>query len=163
MAVHDFSDLTIGLCGLLELPMPSLEPNEAGTVGFTVVYDGARIGFVQAEGGDAADLLMLVELGPVPPEKELEVLRGLMDANYVMRAGGAPAFTRHPHTQDIVLRYSFKYAEVDVDRLVDSLATAADAVVNWREAHFTLPPPSDGIEFFEPRSSGAGFGDVKFA
>ena len=133
MEVANFEEFCNSLCTLLGLPPPSLEPDANGIVGFTVTYRDTRIGFMEVERANGAGLGMIVEFGPPPLENELNALRTLLDANFLLLGAGAPSFARNPLIGEITLNYSYLLSEVDVHGVCRSISAAADAVANWKE------------------------------
>ena len=141
MAVVSFDDFCHSICGLIGVEPPSLEPEPDGTVGFTVTYHDASVGFMKADREGEEGLLMMVEFGIPPPEKESDILRVLMDANFRMTGVGTPAFTRNPDTGEIALHYGFLLSQVDVQNVYQGIATAAETVAHWRSNYFLDEPP----------------------
>jgi hypothetical protein len=145
MAVSSFEDFCASLSGLMGVDPPPLQPDDMGAVGFTVIYRDARIGFMRADFGADPGLLMMVEFGAPPPEQELQILRHLLDANFLMGGMGAPAFERDPATGEISLRHSFLLSQVSVQGVFQDIADAAEAVANWRESHFLEAPAAHAV------------------
>jgi hypothetical protein len=136
MPAANFDDFCTSLCTLIGVPPPVLEPDANGVIAFTVIHRDARIAFVDRARGNQPGVLMIVEFGAAPPEKELEILRGLMEANFLMTGVGAPAFVLNPLTREISFHQSYLLSEVDVPAVYQGLATAANAVHEWNEDHF---------------------------
>jgi hypothetical protein len=136
MSMASFEDVCTSLCELIGVEPPLLQPDAMGAVGFTVTYRQAVVAFEQAQFGSDAGLVMTVEFGAPPPEQELEVLRHLLDANFLMGGAGAPAFERDPASGRISLRRSLLLSQVAVQDLYGDIAEAAEAVAQWRDAHF---------------------------
>ena len=142
MPVTSFDDFCASICDLIGVDPPPLEADANGVVGFTVTHREARIAFVERERGNQPGVLRIVEFGAAPAEKELQVLRGLMEANYLMTGVGAPAFVLNPVTGEISFHESFLLSEVDVQAVYQSIATAADAVDEWKKTHFVDASPT---------------------
>jgi hypothetical protein len=144
MALQSFEDFCTSLCAVLGVDAPPLDPDMYGDVGFTVTYRGAHIGFTQSGHGEARAALMSVTFGLPPPDKEAEILRALMEANYLMARFGAPAFMRNPVTGEISLHYCMQLSQVDIPTVYSSIAHAAEAVAEWNKGHFLERRPSLG-------------------
>jgi hypothetical protein len=144
MAVESFEDFCVSTCHLMSVEVPPLEPDESGMVGFHVTCRGANVAFMKGENDGEPALRMIVEFGPPPPEKELEILRGLMDANFLMGGMGAPAFVRNPSTGEVLLQHSLRLSQVDVQDVCCGIENAVDAVAKWKTTHFFDEPVSYG-------------------
>lgn len=140
MSAASFEDFCSSLCELIDVVPPALVPDAHGTTGFTVVYREATIGFVKDERGAQPGLLMVVALGAPPPDRELDVLRRLMDGNFAMLGVESPAFARNPSTGQLWLCHAFQLAQLDVQRIFQRISAVADMVDNWK-AHYFLDEP----------------------
>jgi|JI10StandDraft_1071094.scaffolds.fasta_scaffold100976_2 hypothetical protein len=152
MASSSFEDFCTSLCELIGVMPPALEPDAHGTTGFTVVYREATIGFVKDERAAQAGLLMVVELGAPPPDRELDVLRRLLDGNFTMLGVGSPTFARNPSMGHLWLCHTFQLAQLDVQRIFQGISAAADVVDSWKSHHFLDEPlpqarPGTGFDF----------------
>ncbi len=156
MASSSFEDFCTSLCALIGVLPPGLAPDAHGVTGFTVVYREAAIGFVKDERGEQAGLLIVVELGAPPPDRELDVLRRLMDGNFTMLGVDSPAFARNPSTGHLWLCQSFQLAQLDVQRIFHGISAAADVVDSWKLHHFLDEPPPQA-------RPGTGFDFTRYA
>lgn len=156
MAASSFEDFCTSLCDLIGVVPPVLAPDAHGVTGFTVVYREATIGFVKDERSAQAGLLMVVELGAPPPDKELDILRRLMDGNFTMLGVDSPAFARNPTTGHLWLCHTFQLAQLDVQQIFQGISTAADVVDGWR-THYFLDEP------LPQTPAGSGFDLMRYA
>lgn len=136
MPIASFEDFSQSMCELLAIEPPPMESNSDGDTGFVVNYQGVDISFIKGRQNQEADLLMVIDFGIPPADKEADVLKDVMEANCVMRGVGAPCFMRHPADGMIALRYSFLCQQVDVRHVYEAIVAAADAVESWREQYF---------------------------
>jgi hypothetical protein len=132
MAVSSFNDFCTSLCGLVDVEPPPLAPDEKGIVGFTITCDGANVSFIAGEYGGHPAMLMAVVFGVPPEGREAEVLRSLMDANYMMTGMVPPAFVRNPADGTISLHQSYLLSQVEVESIYRGVSNAAAAVETWR-------------------------------
>jgi hypothetical protein len=136
MAVASFEDFCVELCGLMGAPVPELEPSPSGIIGFTVNYRDTVIGFMKPAETMEPGVLMLVQLGAAPRERQLEVLRILMEANFLMWGVCAPHYALNPATGAISLHYAFTVSQASAQSIFQSVLRSADIVQNWRETYF---------------------------
>jgi hypothetical protein len=125
---------------MLGVEPPSLQPDANGIVGFTIVHQGARVELVEREWAGQPGMLMLVELGRLPADGELEILRGLMEANFLMSGLEGAAFALDPCTGEVSFRESFALSRLDAHALYRSIEAAAGAVQQWKEEAFLEAP-----------------------
>ena len=133
MAVMNFDDLCTSLCSLAGVAAPSLEPDENGLVGFTLNRDGVDIGFVQGESGGEPGMLMIVDFGTPKDGSKQEVLRELLETNFLISGVGAPAFVRNPFTGAIALHQSCLLSQAHVEELYQVSVRASDAAIRWKD------------------------------
>lgn len=133
MPAATFKDFCLMLCSLIDVTPPHLTPDSRGVVGFTVDCQGASVNFMEGEYGGEPGLLMSVMFGAPPADQELEVLRSLLDANFLLAGMMAPAFVRNPSTGEIALHQSYLLSQVDVQSIYRGIANAAGAVQAWRQ------------------------------
>lgn len=131
MSLSPFEAFCEELCELLHQPVPRLHPDPNGQLAFTVVADGVPVSFYQGRPHEGAEVLMLVDFGDYPREREGDFLRNLMEANAVMRGPGSPAYGVHPSTGTIVLRATYTEHEMNAQRAAATLVAAVRAVQAW--------------------------------
>ncbi len=152
MPAATFKDFCLMLCSLIDVTPPDLTPDAQGVVGFTVDCQGASVNFMEGEYGSEPGLLMSVMFGAPPADQELEVLRSLMDANFLLAGMMAPAFVRNPATGEIALHQSYLLSQVDVQGIYQGIANAAAAVEAWREDPMLLSsqlPDTQAVREFD--------------
>ena len=133
MPSHHFHDFCERLCECLGQRAPELASGEAQPPAFTVEVRGVPIGFMQANATDEAHGVLMVDYGPLPPERQGELLLSLMHANFLMLGARAPAFGLDPASGHVVCHAGFAVSQADAARFAASLAPLAEGVLRRRE------------------------------
>lgn len=136
MPATDFADFCGSLCEVVGAMPPALSPDEHGVVGFTVSYDGVKIGFAQAELGGETGVTMVAQFGAIDEAHELRMLRQLLDTNFMLSGICAPAFVRNPVTGEIALHQSWLLSLVNVPEVFEAVGRMASTVTRWKQGAF---------------------------
>jgi hypothetical protein len=136
MAVASFEVFCADLCALMGVPAPPLEPSPAGVIGFTVEYRGAKVAFIKPDETREPGILMMVTFGTPPAEIEADVLRVLMEGNFLMMGMNAPVYARHPLTSEISLHHNFPLLQTDVHTIAAAIENAAEMAQIWARSYF---------------------------
>ncbi len=150
MPFTDFTDFCASLCTLIGVEPEPLVPDEDGIVGFTANCDGVDIGFMEAHSGDEPGVVMMADFGNADEATELEVLRELLNTNFLLSGIAAPAFVRNPITGELAFHQSWLLSQVSAQDAYERMANAADVVHRWKAGTLLSPRAMPG--------SGAGQG-----
>lgn len=144
MAVASFEVFCSHLCALIGAPVPTLEPGPTGVVAFTVCYRDATVGFIKPDDTMEPGVLMMVVFGAPPEDIEDDVLRVVLDSNFLMLGMDAPMFARNPATREISLHRSFTLLQADVHTILNAVVQAAEMAANWKRTYFLGVPLEEG-------------------
>jgi hypothetical protein len=125
--------LAAQLCAMIDVAPPQLDADDDGIVAFSASLRGVDATFTHDTSSRPDEARIHVFFGHVPEHKELEALRELLNANYLMQQAGAPSFSRNPDTGELVLQYVYPLEEASGENLWAGLQTIIDRVLRWRE------------------------------
>ena len=135
MSMEHFEDFCARLCRHMGVAPPALAPGPRGIVAFTVAHGGASVCFALGQHSDPG-VVIVVELGTVPPDCELAVLRALMDANLMMLDVKCASFGRNALTGVVSMHRPLSLPVGDIEAVVRHITGAADAVAAWQNNCF---------------------------
>lgn len=137
-----------GLCALLHVDAPRLEPGAQGLLAFTLKLQDTAVTVLQRNQADEDIAFVVVELGALPPELELAGLRQLMEANLALLGRDAPCFSRHQGSQTILLQWHFTVTTATPEALHAGLLHATALTADWLDlAREGLPRPTAQTAF----------------
>jgi len=133
MASADFHHLCAELCERLGVACPELAPEPTGLSAMSLRLHGVDLSLVERLDGAQATLLVLVEFGAPPTARELAVWQALAEANFLMLAPQAPAFSRNPANGEVVLQYACPLAQAQAAGLHRGLLEMTELALRWRD------------------------------
>lgn len=136
MSLLDFKDLCTSLCELVGAPAPDLAPDSNGTLAFTVTVDDVDTGVVLDDSGPEPGALLITVLGVPEGSSELQILRGLLDTNFIMSGVGAPSFVRNPLNGEIALNQPLLFSQVRAQDVYDKVLRATGTMARWKAGLF---------------------------
>lgn len=139
MSTTGFYELAAQFCAAIESPVPELTPDGDGVLSFSAVVRDVHVAAAHDPLTHPGLVLVYATFGPVPVERELQVLRALLQANLLMTRPAAPTFTRNPDDGLVILRYACPLSELTGSALWDSLQAVIDSALQWREDYFLGP------------------------
>lgn len=151
MPLADFEDLCTSLCDLVGVEPPRLVPDAYGNLAFTITMDGVDVGFVKDELGGEPGAIMITSFGVPDASMELQVLRRVLDANFMVSAIGSAMFVRNPLTGEIVLHRPLLLARMNAQDAYKSVMKSLEALDEWQAGKFFGAPEKESF-------SGRGFG-----
>lgn len=109
-----------------------------------LVIDG--VGMLLTYRAEVSDSCAFVftDFGSVAPEAELAALRRLLEINFLMYRGGAPAFTRDPDSGHILLLCEVPLEIATADSVLVYLRQLAAHAQQWRQGHYLDPHAGPG-------------------
>jgi hypothetical protein len=141
--MQSFQHFCESICDRLGLVARVLQADEQGVVEFSVTAEGAETAFREVAHDGRPGVRMAVVFGKPDAGEELETLRMMMDANFLMSASGSGTLVRHPGTQAIELRHTWRLDEIDAEVVHEAVLQAVDAAVQWRRLGFVQVPPAE--------------------
>ena len=139
MTTTGFYELAAQFCTAIDSPIPELTPDSDGVLSFSAVVRDVHVAAAHDPVAHPGLVFVFATFGPVPPERELQALRALLQANLLMIRPVAPTFTRNPDDGQIILRYACPLPELTGSALWDGLQTVIDSALQWREDFFLGP------------------------
>lgn len=136
MSLMDFKDLCTSLCELVGAQAPDLVPDSNGTLAFTVTVDDVDTGVVLDDSGPEPGALLVTVLGTPEEAGELQLLRGLLDTNFIVSGVGAPSFVRNPVTGEIALHQPLLLSQVTAQDVYDKVVRATGTMARWKAGLF---------------------------
>lgn len=79
---------------------------------------------------------VFTEFGSIPPEQELEVMRKLLDVNFLLYRGGAPTFSRDPDSGRIMLLSEIPLDAATPAMVLHYLRQLVSQALQWRSGHY---------------------------
>jgi hypothetical protein len=122
--------------GLTARPAGVEAPADDDPESLALVIDG--IGMLITYKAEVHDRCAFVftEFGRVTPEDELPALRRLLDINFLMYRGGAPAFTRDPDSGHILLLCEVPLDVATPTTVLAYLHQLSGHARQWRQGHY---------------------------
>lgn len=131
MSLSDFNDLCTSLCDLVGVDAPSLQRDEHGTLAFTITVDEVDTGIVFDDAAPEPGALLITSLG-IPDESiERQLLRRLLDTNFIVSGVHSPSFNRNPATGEIALHQPCLLSHVTAQDIYDKLIRATKIKLQW--------------------------------
>ena len=136
MAIASFEELCKGLCEIAGMAPPVLEPDEHGTLAFTVHMREVAVSVMSIGVKRLDTAFLMAELGPLPKEHALEGWRALMQANLQMLGENPSTFSRNPETGDVVLQRACPLARVTATDVYQQVVEMVELAFQWRQDYF---------------------------
>lgn len=112
------------------------EPAPTGLDTLAVVIDGVGVALTYHADYKNDCAFVFTEFGSIPPEQELEVMRKLLDVNFLLYRGGAPTFTRDPDSGRIVLLSEIPLQQATPAMVLHYLRQLVSQALQWRRDHY---------------------------
>lgn len=132
MSISNLSALCEGICALACVPAPVLQPDAQGLLAFHLTLNETAISVLQWPLVDSGFALIVAELGDLPTESELDLLRGLLNANFVPPARHAPTFARNPANGQALLQLPFLLENATAASVHDAMQRVEQLASPWR-------------------------------
>jgi hypothetical protein len=146
MVVYSFDELCHAMCEILGVAAPAVTTSDNTVPAFSVTYKDVSLCLLQAAVDDAEHGVLMIDYGPVPETRQLEVLRSLLEANFLMAGARPPAFSINPVSDHVICQMGFALALADPVALCQSLEPLVTAVHRWRDGHCLMPRFEEPVE-----------------
>lgn len=134
-----FADICRQVCERFGRPPPETAAPTHGIAAFSLQLDGVDV-TLSAQERVPDELLVHVDLGPVPANHAAAAWNALMEANYLLLGDGGPSFARNIMSGDALLQHAVHLGEEGaVDHLLEALADMVSVALRWRQDHFLDP------------------------
>lgn len=133
MSATSLQTLAAQFCAIIDVAPPQLGPDDDGVVAFSTSLRGVDATITHDSWDRPDEAVIHVFFGHVPEHRELEALRELLNANYLMQQAWAPSFCRNPDTGEVVLQYVYPLEEASGENLWAGMQTIIDRVLKWRK------------------------------
>ncbi|MGE4241528.1 CesT family type III secretion system chaperone [Ramlibacter sp.] len=139
MSAHSLQDLAAQFCTYTGVATPRLGADDDGVIAFSTVIDGVAVTVANDPLQRAGDILVCVYFGELPAEREADVMRGLLHANFLMQAPDGASFGVDPGSREVVLKSLLPMAEITGESLHEGMRRAVELVRQWRADPFHEP------------------------
>lgn len=79
---------------------------------------------------------LFCDFGEIPADKELAALRQLLEINFLLYLGNAPAFMRDPNSNRILLGTEILFEYGTPEQVCEMLGKLFEQVTEWRRSYF---------------------------
>ncbi len=115
---------------------PIVAQDESGDVSLSIQVDAVNITLLQAPLQPAGAVLILTELGPIPRDSELQVMRASLDVNFQLLGQARMSIFRSVERGDAVLQATFDLKALSSDNVYEVLVGLSGFAHEWRSEHF---------------------------
>ncbi len=136
MPATDLHALVEQFCSHIGIAAPVLTPDHQGSLAFSTQLREVDFTVTQDPLRHPDDALVLVFLGQAPEDREVLILRELMNANLLMLQPQSLSFSRNPLTGSILLQYACPLAGASGESLRAGMENLIDTVLAWRQDYF---------------------------
>jgi hypothetical protein len=146
MTTDAFKHLCDGLCDLMQEPRFDLPELIEGTIAFHLNVRDVAVSVLHYPQSCAGYAFVVFELGAVPDgdPRMPQILRELLNANFVLAHPHPPTLSCNPATGDVVLRCTRPLAEATPVGLFEMIGHGVNAASQWRRTFFLNDDPPQG-------------------
>jgi hypothetical protein len=101
-----------------------------------VAIDGVPVMLTYYEAVKTDRAFVFTNFGAIPPELELAALRRLLDINFLLYQGNAPAFSRDPESGHVMLLGEVPLATATPEAVVSYMRALSAQALEWRKGYF---------------------------
>lgn len=112
------------------------QPAPKGLDTLALVIDGVGVALTYHADYKNDCAFVFTEFGSIAPEQELDVLRKLLEVNFLLYRGGAPTFTRDPDSGRIVLLSEIPLQQATPAMVLHYLRQLVSQALQWRSEHY---------------------------
>ena len=135
MAIASFEELCQGITEIAAVDAPELQPDETGTLAFTLHFGDVPVTVLRLpRRPDAA--FLVAEFGPMPEARAVDGWRALLEVNLEMTMRNGPVFGRNRRTGEVTVHRCFPLDEATPIELYQSAADMAEVATSWRRDQF---------------------------
>ncbi len=142
-------------CELGDVPASPLATDSTGALSFSATVRGVDITVSHDPLRHPDHAIALLFFGQIPEDRELLILRQLLNFNLDLLQPNFPAFSRNPLTGNVILQYVFPLAQAMSQAPLDGLARLVEAILKWRQEFFL-----DDSAFTPASSMGTAVGQL---
>lgn len=135
MGYNDFADLCRDVCKEAGAERPEVAQGRDGTASLSMKVGGVNATLAHVPRQLPGGVLVLVELGPIPLDRELPAMLALLDANFLMPAENTMSIGRSS-AGEAVLQSTCRLGEVDGASLHARLIQMSEFAQRWQRDHF---------------------------
>lgn len=125
------------VCKVCGLPEDRID-NAAKHRGFG--YRGAEFGFLPAASGSDKQVVIHGYIGTLPPEKQDDVLRHMLEFQMATVSSSAPIFGLDPEDDQLVLMVVVQTDQMPPEAMMNALRVQATVISQWRELIAIMAP-----------------------
>ncbi len=146
----DYERLIKDFCALA-----GLRDHESIGVGVPIEVDGVTCSITSCRQNEANAVVLYVEFGAVPADRESSIYKELLVQSYVGAPDAGVMFGYSPVAKHVVCVQHLRVNEVTPQRLIDILHHIAEKAVEWRRTYFLQPIETRGAGVSTSVSAGA--------
>jgi len=131
-----FIDLTSAIYVALDIDVPAEEFDEDSPHMMNLEFDDTQFTLAYCAQLDLDKFSILCRFGQIPPERESEVLRRILEVNLMLGRARDITLGADPVTRDIVLLFSPPLGVSTADSTLNAMGMMADQAQAWRRTFF---------------------------
>jgi hypothetical protein len=101
-----------------------------------IAIEGVPVMLAYYETVKADSAFVFTNFGAVPPELELAALRRLLEINFILYQGSAPAFAREPESGDVMLLGEVPLATATPETVLSYMRAVSAQALEWGKGYF---------------------------
>jgi hypothetical protein len=101
-----------------------------------IAIDGVPVMLTYYEPVKADRAFVFTNFGAIPPELELAAMRRLLEINFMLYQGSAPAFARDPESGQVMLLGEVPLATATPEAVLMYMRAVAAQALEWRKGYF---------------------------
>jgi hypothetical protein len=144
MTIASFEHLCAGICEIVGMTVPRLEPDDFGVVAFHFQLRDVTVNVAYRPNASEERVFIVIEFGVLMRDDPLiaQRMRSLLDANFNLMRSDTPIFACHPDTGDVVMQCAYTLAEATPADLFELIDDCVDEAWNWRRDDIFGGPPA---------------------
>jgi hypothetical protein len=127
-----FAQLVQDLCVLLQIGNKAEQVVQGQWIGFK----GAAFSLVADAAAALPTFSLYVDFGAIPPERNADVCRVLLETNLYLHVEGGPVFTVSEKEGHVVCASRYLQESVSAEQLRESMENFSRMVAEWRKDYF---------------------------
>ena len=101
-----------------------------------IAIDGVPVMLTYHEAAKADRAFVFTNFGEIPPEVELAALRRLLDINFILYQGNAPAFARDADSGQVMMLGEVPLATATPEAVLTYMRAMSVQALDWRKSYF---------------------------
>jgi len=136
MGHHPFLNLCTSLCRVAGVDASELVQGRNGSASASMQVDGVKVTLAHVPAQAPGGVLVMVELGAIPCDRELPIMLALLDANFLMPPENSASIGRCPVGGEAILQSCWLLDNIDGPSAHAKLIQMTQFVRKWQRDHF---------------------------